>query len=102
MPVRKSNHLYIIFLAFLLFAISTFAQAEENAFLVDDPPAANVPVTKKVFINYEDELLNGAGPTPEADYIFTRSQFNFKKMIKFRDDFIPEATRGKDEYSGTH
>jgi hypothetical protein len=102
MPVRKNKHLYITFLVSLLFAMSAFAEEGESDFLVEEPPAQNIPVTKKVFINYEDELLNGAGPTPEADYIFTRSQFNFKKMIKFRDDFIPEATRGKDEYNGTH
>jgi hypothetical protein len=62
-----------------------------------------VPRTKnptRVKIDFEDQLINGKHNMPEAEFIFTRTQFNYKKMIKLRDSFVPEVKQGKDEFRG--
>lgn len=46
--------------------------------------------TRKIEINFEDELVKGDIKKPELFYLLQRKQFNFKRMINLRDDFIPE------------
>lgn len=45
---------------------------------------------RQIEINFEDELVKGNIKKPELFYLLQRKQFNFKKMINLRDDFIPE------------
>ena len=59
---------------------------------------ANLQRNKKVNIGFDDELVKGRVNNPEVDYLFARKQFNFKKLIKLREDFIPEVQKGKVEY----
>lgn len=54
---------------------------------------------KTVKLNFEDELVTGKNARPEVEYIFEKSQFNFKKLIRLRDNFIPEAGKGREEFS---
>ncbi len=61
-------------------------------------PRGKNPKTLK--IDFEDQLIKGKHDMPEAEFIFTRTQFNYKKMIKLRDNFVPEVKQGKDEFRG--
>ena len=45
---------------------------------------------RRIDINFEDELVRGDIKKPELFYLLQRKQFNFKRMINLRDDFIPE------------
>lgn len=65
--------------------------------------SSNVQVSgkeKKLKISFDDELVKGQQANPEVEYIFTRSQFNYKKMIRLRENFIPEIDKGRDEFRG--
>ncbi len=55
---------------------------------------------KKIHVDMTDELVQGSAPKPEVEYIFSKSHFNFKKMIKLRENFIPEAEKTKVEFNG--
>ena len=44
----------------------------------------------KIEINFEDELIRGDVKKPELFYLLQRKQFNFKRMIRLREDFLPE------------
>lgn len=57
---------------------------------------------KKLKIQFDNELVNGQQSMPEAEFIFSRAQFNYKKMIRLRENFIPEVEKGKDEFRGKH
>jgi len=48
---------------------------------------------KKTTIDFEDELIEGEVATPELLYLMQKKQFNFKKLIKLREDFKPEMHR---------
>ena len=45
---------------------------------------------KKTTIDFEDELVEGEFKKPELFYLLQRKQFNYKRLIKLRKDFIPE------------
>ena len=48
-------------------------------------------------INFEDELIEGEVKKPELLYLLQRKQFNFKRLIKLRENFLPEMSRTAEE-----
>ena len=48
-------------------------------------------------INFEDELIEGEVKKPELLYLLQRKQFNFKRLIKLRENFLPEMSRTSEE-----
>ncbi len=50
-------------------------------------------VKKRTNINFEDELIRGEVQKPELFYIMQKKQFNFSKLIKLRENFIPEMRK---------
>lgn len=70
--------------------------------MVEDDADTPVPVStgrkKKVRVNFEDQLVKGAVANPEVEYIFEKKQFNYRKLIRLRENFVPEAQAGKEEF----
>ena len=52
---------------------------------------------KRTSIDFEDELVEGELKKPELFYLLQKKQFNFKRLIKLREDFLPEMRRDADE-----
>ena len=52
---------------------------------------------KRTSIDFEDELIQGDVKKPELFYLLQKKQFNFKRLIKLRNDFIPEMRRTAEE-----
>ena len=52
---------------------------------------------KQTKIDFEDELVEGELKKPELFYLLQKKQFNFKRLIKLREDFLPEMRRDGDE-----
>ena len=48
---------------------------------------------KRSTIDFEDELIQGKVKKPELLYLLQKKQFNFKRLIKLRENFIPEMRR---------
>ena len=44
-------------------------------------------------VDFEDELIQGEVNKPELFYLLQQKQFNFKRLIKLREDFLPEMRR---------
>jgi hypothetical protein len=49
--------------------------------------------TKTEIINFEDELVEGQNAKPELFYLLQQKNFNYKRLIKLRENFIPESRR---------
>lgn len=80
-----------------------WAQDYETEELGDIPPVAEKKASSKettLKMQFDDELVKGSQASPEVEYIFSRSAFNYKKMIRLRENFIPEVDKGKDEFRG--
>jgi hypothetical protein len=56
---------------------------------------------KKTKIDFEDELIEGAVKKPELFYLLEKKQFNFRRLINLRKDFLPEMHRDADEVRRT-
>lgn len=41
-------------------------------------------------INFDDELIEGEVKKPELMYLLQKKQFNYKRLIKLRENFLPE------------
>lgn len=52
---------------------------------------------KTTAINFEDELIEGEVKKPELLYLLQKKQFNFKRLIKLRENFLPEMNRTAEE-----
>lgn len=71
-----------------------------SAYAQENKPAASgggEKEKKKTKIDFEDELVEGELKKPELFYLLQKKQFNFKRLIKLREDFLPEMRRDADE-----
>ena len=44
-------------------------------------------------VNFEDELITGDINKPELLYLLKQRQANYKRLIKFRKNFLPEMRK---------
>lgn len=64
------------------------------AFFVASVTYAQQSSNKKTqTLSFEDELVEGATQKPELFYLFQKKNFNYKRLIKLREHFIPEMRR---------
>lgn len=56
---------------------------------------------KKHTLNFEDELIEGDVQKPDLLYLLERKNFNFKKLIKLRENFLPEMVETSDLVKGS-
>jgi hypothetical protein len=69
-----------------------FAFAQDTK--TDTKPAAKKSAQKKsTTIDFEDQLVEGAAAKPELFYLMQKRQFNYKRLIRLRDDFVPEMRK---------
>jgi hypothetical protein len=52
---------------------------------------------KTTSINFEDELVEGEVKKPDLLYLLQKKQFNFKRLIKLRENFLPEMNRTSED-----
>ena len=71
--------LFVLFLIQLM-SLATYAQGVQSN-------------KKRTNINFEDELVKGEIQKPELFYILQKKQFNFGKLIKLRENFLPEMKK---------
>lgn len=48
---------------------------------------------KQQTLDFEDELVEGATQKPELFYLLQKRNFNYKRLIKLRKNFLPEMRR---------
>lgn len=65
--------------------VGLFWKAESSAQTTEEP--------RRTTINFEDELIEGEVRRPELFYLLQKKQFNYKRLIKLREDFLPEMKR---------
>ena len=80
LKVCFSNFIFISFCALMAWPV-------QNAF------AADAPKQKRTNVDFEDQLIQGDVQKPELFYLLQKKQFNFGKLIKLRENFIPEMSK---------
>lgn len=59
--------------------------------------SSNKKKVKRTVINFDDELIEGDVSKPELSYLLQKKQFNFGKLIKLRENFLPEMNSTSQE-----
>ncbi|MBX2988790.1 MAG: hypothetical protein KF802_12920 [Bdellovibrionaceae bacterium] len=52
---------------------------------------------RKATLNFEDELVEGSTQKPELFYLFQKKNFNYKRLIKLRQNFLPEMRKTSED-----
>lgn len=78
----------VFFGCFLLSSNLAFAQAKQAE-------------SKKTSLSFEDELVEGATQKPELFYLFQKKNFNYKRLIKLRENFLPEMRKTAEDIQRT-
>ena len=55
------------------------------------------PEPKRTTINFEDQLVEGQAQKPELFYLLQQRRFNYKRLIRLREDFLPEMRKSAEE-----
>lgn len=76
----------IILTFFILVAFGVSLPAESFA----QAAKGSSTKTRKATLNFEDELVEGGTQKPELFYLFQKKNFNFGRLIKLRQNFLPE------------
>ena len=92
------NKLIRSFLFLMLILVPLISHGQDEG---DEKESKSVDTSKmqKIQVHFGDELVKGANPSPGVEYIFEKKQFNYKKLMKLRENFIPEAQQGSGEFS---
>ena len=46
--------------------------------------------SKRTTINFEDQLIKGQNQKPDLLYLLQKKKFNYKRLIRLRENFLPE------------
>ncbi len=91
----------IILTSLLLLVLQNAAWAQNSPeFSESELQSTNTSQHKKINVKFDDELIKGAADKPEVEYLFQKSDFNFKRLLRLRENFIPEVQKGKDDMRG--
>ena len=85
----------------LVFFMSTSSYAQEEAAPVPaasgGAPKSRAKGTRTQKLNFEDELVEGGTQKPELFYLFQKKNFNYKRLIKLRQNFVPEMRKTSED-----
>ncbi|MEK2645816.1 hypothetical protein [Bdellovibrio sp. BCCA] len=51
-------------------------------------------------LNFEDELVTGSTEKPDMSSFNTKTDFNYKKLIRVRENFVNEMEAGINDFKG--
>ena len=104
------SSVFFVFLFAIIFALKLSAQGTASAVdKLDTPPAAAAPTDakskqpvkgKKTTIDFEDQLIEGSRQKPELFYLLQNKDFNYKRLIRLREDFLPELRKSSEDIQG--
>ncbi len=78
----------------LAFFGAQFTLAQNNPNIpLDKNNVIKSKTDRKQTLNFEDELVEGSAQKPELFYLFQKKNFNYKRLIKLRENFLPEMRR---------
>ena len=52
---------------------------------------------KRTTINFEDQLVEGQAQKPELFYLLQQRNNNFKRLIRLRENFLPEMRKASED-----
>ncbi len=94
---QKFNDNFTLGLMVFAFYIVFFQSLEIYAANEVAPTAVPLKPGQKQTLNFEDELVEGSAQKPELFYLFQKKNFNYTRLIKLRDNFLPEMRKTSED-----
>ncbi len=94
--ISKINIILALQLFVFIFSVSAQAQAPSPG----DAKTKAAPKAKKTTIDFEDQLIEGSRQKPELFYLLQNKDFNYKRLIRLREDFLPELRKSGEDVQG--
>lgn len=93
--VTKLLTLLIVF----LFSGNVYAQLESvtTSRTTTTRTTTTPKAEKRATVSFDDELVEGGTQKPELFYLFQKKNFNYKRLIKLRENFLPEMRRASED-----
>lgn len=93
----------LILLAFSISSLLLVANASAQGAAADKSTQGvpQDPSKRKATLSFEDELVEGATQKPELFYLFQKKNFNYKRLIRLRENFLPEMRKTSEEIHRT-
>ncbi|HEY1079500.1 MAG TPA: hypothetical protein VGE46_05365 [Bdellovibrio sp.] len=89
-----SKFLKLLTVLFVLVCAFDFANAQSaNSTSTTTTTTTTAKKERKAKLNFEDELIEGSTQKPDLFYLFQKKNFNYKRLIKLRENFLPEMRR---------
>lgn len=88
--------------AFAVMSLSAFSsQASEQSSQSESagrtPAQASSSQEKRQSLSFEDELVEGSTQKPELFFLFQKKNFNYKRLIRLRENFLPEMRQTSED-----
>ncbi len=90
------NSMSKTFMFAVLASVVTFSALDLHA-QEQSGAAAAQPAERKKTLSFEDELVEGSTQKPELFYLFQKKNFNYKRLIKLRENFLPEMRKTSED-----
>ena|SRR3989344_8376224 len=74
-----------------------FAYGQAEALTPSAAVSTQLKQEKKHIIDFEDELVEGEAQKPDFFYLFQKKNFNYKRLIRLRENFIPEMRKSSED-----
>lgn len=86
---------FVIHLSLVLFLIcaTDISAAQTTRTATTTTTVTTTKKERKATLSFEDELVEGTTQKPELFYLFQKKNFNYKRLIKLRENFLPEMRR---------
>lgn len=86
---------YISILLVMIFFVEVgFAQSSHST---SSTTVTTTRTERKATLNFEDELVEGSTQKPELFYLFQKKNFNYSRLIKLRENFLPEMRKATED-----
>lgn len=95
MKILSLSLTFFLLIGATLLGGASFAHAEDHA--ASKTARSTQQEEKKKSLSFEDELVEGATAKPELFYLFQKKNFNYKRLIRLRENFIPEMRRTSED-----
>ena len=73
---------YFVSLTIVFFTLATLSQ---------DSDIVRVPKKRRITLNFGADMVKANAENPDLSNIHASKNFNWKKMIKIKENFIPEV-----------
>lgn len=81
---------YFLLTGMVILSVTAAAQSANTTTSTSNDSANNKDKMRKQTLNFEDELVEGGTQKPELFYLLQKKNFNYKKLIRLRENFLPE------------